>query len=178
VAHKKILLGVTGSIASYMACDLVNRLKDEQYKVRCVLTQEAQAFIQPLTFEVLSRETVYTDLFRPGQTEGPIHTALAQWADGIVVFPCSANLIGKLAHGLYDDLLSCVISATRAKMILCPAMSDVMYEQPAVQANIASLKKFGVQFVGPVTGHLTCNIEGLGHVASVEETLTAIKKAF
>lgn len=159
-----------------MACDLVNRLIEGGFQVRCVMTQEAQAFVRPLTFEVLSREKVYTDLFGPDQTLGPVHTTLALWADLVLVYPSSANLIGKLAHGIYDDLLTCLLSATKAKVMICPAMSDVMYQQPAVQANICFLKKQGFHFVGPVRGHLTCNIEGVGHVASVEETLSSVKK--
>ena len=159
-----------------MACDLVNRLKENGFQVRCVMTRGAQEFVRPLTFEVLSRERVYTDLFERDQTEGPLHTALALWADLVLISPCSANLIGKLAHGIYDDLLTCIVSATRAKVILCPAMSDVMYQQAAVLANIRSLKRWGHHFVGPVKGHLTCNIEGLGHIATTEEALACVKK--
>ena len=159
-----------------MACDLVNRLVENGFQVRCVMTREAQEFVRPMTFEVLSRERVYTDLFEKDQTEGPLHTALALWADLVLISPCSANLIGKLTHGIYDDLLTCIVSATRAKVILCPAMSDVMYQQPAVQSNIRSLKKLGVHFVGPVKGHLTCHIEGLGHIATTEEILAFVKR--
>ena len=176
MARRRVLLGLTGSIACYMACDLVNRLTENRYEVRCVMTEEAQKFVRPLTFEVLSRQKVYTDLFEGDQTLGPLHTMLAQWANLVLVSPCSANLIGKLAHGIYDDLLTCIISAARAKIVLCPAMSDVMYQQPAVQANIASLKKIGHHFVGPVKGHLTCNIEGLGHIATTEEIVAAVKR--
>lgn len=159
-----------------MSCDLVNRLMENRYEVRCVMTKEAQEFVRPLTFEVLSRQKVYTDLFEGGQTLGPLHTLLAQWADLILVSPCSANLIGKLAHGIYDDLLSCILSATRAKIVLCPAMSDVMVQQSAVQANMASLKKLGTHFVGPVKGHLTCNIEGLGHIATTDAVTAFVKR--
>lgn len=177
-AQKKILLGLTGSIACYMACDLVNRLVERRYEVRCVMTKEAQEFVRPLTFEVLSGQTVYTDLFQQGQTQGPLHTALAEWADVVVLSPCSANLIGKLAHGIYDDLLTCIVSATRAKVLICPAMSEVMYRQPAVQANIASLKKLGYHFLGPIQGHLTCKVEGVGHIATAEDILAAVQRLF
>lgn len=176
MARRKILLGMTGSIACYMSCDLVNRLKESRYEVRCVMTREAQEFVRPLTVEVLSGHRVYTELFGEGQVAGPVHTELAQWADLVLISPCSANLIGKLAHGIYDDLLSCILSATRAKVVLCPAMSDVMYRQPVVQANLSALKKLGVRFVGPVKGHLTCNIEGLGHIATAEMIVSAVKK--
>lgn len=159
-----------------MTCDLVNRLTERSYQVRCVMTKEAGEFIRPLSLEVLSRHKVYTDLFEAGQVEGPVHTTLARWADLILVSPCSANLIGKLAHGIYDDLLTCIIAATKARLLLCPAMSDVMFEQPVVKNNIASLKKLGTHFVGPVKGHLTCNIEGLGHIATTEEILSAVKR--
>ena len=176
MAHQKILLGMTGSIACYMSCDLVNRLREKGHELTCVMTKEAQEFVRPLTFEVLSGNPVYTDLFGGNQTRGPLHTTLAQWADLVLVSPCSANLIGKLAHGIYDDLLTCIVSATQAKVILCPAMSDVMYQQPIVRANIASLKKLGHRFVGPVKGHLTCNIEGLGHITTTDEILKAMKR--
>ncbi|MBI4436736.1 MAG: hypothetical protein HY590_04935 [Candidatus Omnitrophica bacterium] len=176
MAKPKILLGVTGSIACYMACDLVNRLVEEKLQVRCVMTQEAQEFVRPLSFEVLSGHEVYTDLFRSGQVEGPLHTVLAQWADLILISPCSANVIGKLAHGIYDDLLTCIVSATEAKVVLCPAMSEVMYQKPIVQANIASLKKWGCHFVGPIKGHLTCKIEGVGHITKTEEIVAAVKR--
>jgi len=177
VAHK-IILGVTGSIASYMACDVVNRFVDSGQEVQCILTREAQEFIRPLSFEVLSGRAVYTDLFEGDQTKGPLHTRLAQWADLILVAPCSANLIGKLAHGIYDDLLTCVISAAQVKIVLCPAMSDVMYKQPVVQANIKTLEQLGVHFVGPIKGHLTCRIEGIGHIASTEEIVGAVQTLF
>lgn len=159
-----------------MACDLVNRLTEDGCEVCCVMTQESQEFVRPLTFEVLSGHKVYTDLFEEGQTSGPLHTHLAQWADLVLVSPCSANLIGKLSHGIYDDLLTCILSATRAKVILCPAMSDVMYQQPVVQANILSLKKQGYHFVGPVKGHLTCKIEGLGHIATTQDVIAAVRR--
>ena len=161
-----------------MACDLVNRLVEARYQVRCVMTKEAQEFVRPLTFEVLSGHEVYTDLFGGRQAEGPLHTSLAQWADLVLISPCSANIIGKLAHGIYDDLLSCIVSATEAKVVLCPAMSEVMYKHPVVQANIASLKKLGYRFIGPVKGHLTCKIEGVGHIAGTEEMMTAVRKCF
>ena len=159
-----------------MSCDLVNRLVESGFQVRCVMTREAEEFVRPLTFEVLSRERVYGDLFEKDQTEGPLHTALALWADLVLISPCSANLIGKLAHGIYDDLLTCIVSATRAPVIFSPAMSDVMYQKPPVQDNIRFLKKMGHHFVGPVKGHLTCNIEGIGHVASTEDILGSVKR--
>ena len=159
-----------------MACDLVNRFVEEKYQVRCVMTREAQEFVRPLSFEVLSGHEVYTDLFSSGQVEGPLHTFLAQWADLVLISPCSANVIGKLAHGIYDDLLTCIVSATQSKVMVCPAMSEGMYQKPVVQGNIATLKKWGVHFLGPVKGHLTCKIEGIGHIAETEEIVSAVKR--
>ncbi|MFH1857735.1 MAG: flavoprotein [Candidatus Omnitrophota bacterium] len=176
MAKGKIVLGMTGSIACYRTCDLVRRLRESRYEARCIMTQEAQEFVRPLLFEVLSGHKVYTDLFEAGQVEGPAHALLAQWADLVLVAPCSANLIGKLAHGIYDDLLTCVVSATQAKVVLCPAMNEVMYRQPAVQANIRLLKKWGHQFVGPIKGPLACHVEGIGHIASSEEIIAAVKR--
>ena len=132
------------------------------------MTREATRFVQPLTFEVLSGRPVLTDMFTSPQGAGPLHTSLAQQADLILIAPATANIIGKLAGGLADDILTCSVLATRAKVLLCPAMNENMYQHPMTQENIAKLKKLGYHFLGPIRGHLTCKIEGIGHFATVE----------
>ena len=165
---RKILLGLTGSIACYVSADLVNRLVEKGYEVHCVMTREATHFVQPLTFEVLSGHPVLIDMFASPQGTGPLHTTLAQTSELILIAPATANVIGKLAGGLADDILTCSVLASRSKVLICPAMNENMYTHPTTQENIAKLKKLGVRFLGPIQGHLTCKIEGIGHFATVD----------
>jgi len=164
---REIVLGVTGSIGAYKAADLVRRLREEGCGVTCVLTKEAAQFITPLTLQALSERKVYTDLF---SLEDPavVHTTLADRADLVLIAPATANLIGKLATGLADDLLTCLALATRAPILIAPAMNVHMYEHPAVQENLGRLKRLGHQFIGPEHGQLACGYDALGHLADVE----------
>ena len=164
---KKILLGLTGSIACYVSADLVNRLVEKGYDVTCVMTKEATHFVQPLTFEVLSGHPVSIDTFASPQ-ERTLHTTLAQTSDLVLIAPATANILAKLATGIADDILTCSVLATRAKVLICPAMNEAMYNHPVTQENIARLKKLGYRFLGPIRGHLTCKIEGVGHFATVD----------
>ncbi len=170
-----VVLGVTGGIACFKSCDLINRLRDEGWEVLVVMTEEAKAFITPLTLQALSGHQLFDDLFQPVAEWDPIHTTLAEQADLVLVSPATANLIGKIAHGLCDDLLSCVITATEAPVIFVPAMNELMYRKPSVQENIALLTRRGYRFVPPSKGHLVCRKEGIGHVADVEEILRAVR---
>ncbi len=172
--RKKILLGLTGSIACYVSADLVNRLVEKGHEVTCVMTREATHFVQPLTFEVLSGHPVAIDMFASPQ-ETPIHTTLAQTSDLILIAPCTANVIGKLAAGIADDILTCSVLATKAKVLICPAMNENMYNHPITQDNIAKLKKLGYRFLGPIRGHLTCKIEGVGHFAPVDAIVREVE---
>ncbi len=168
----EIVLGVTGSIGAYKAADLVRRLKERSCAVTCIMTKEAREFIAPLTLEVLSERPIYTELFG---LEHPhvIHTALADQADLVLIAPATANVIGKLANGLADDLLACVALATKAPILVAPAMNVHMYEHPTVQDNIKRLKMLGHHFVGPETGALACGYEAVGHLAEVETIVRA-----
>lgn len=168
----EIVLGITGSIGAYKAADLVRRLKERGCEVTCVMTNEARHFITPLTFEALSERPVYTELFR---REDPplIHTTLADRATLVLVAPATANVLGKLSHGLADDLLSCLVLATTAPVLIAPAMNVHMYRHPTVQQNIARLKTFGHHFVGPDVGRLACGYEAVGHLADVDEIVRA-----
>ena len=172
----EIVLGVTGSIGAYKAGDLIRHLRDVGYGVTCVMTQRATQFLAPLTLQALSERRVYTDLFDL-HTPQIIHTTLADHAKVILVAPATANVIGKFANGVADDLLTCVLLATRAKIILAPAMNVHMWQHPAVQRNVTTLKRLGVRFVGPDIGRLACGYEAIGHLADIEEILRIVKQA-
>jgi len=171
----EVVLGVTGSIGAYKAGDLVRQLRDAGYAVTCVLTQRATRFIAPTTLQALSERKAYTDLFDP---ESPqiVHTTLADHARVVLVAPATANIIGKFANGQADDLLSCILLATRAKIVFAPAMNVHMWQHPTVQRNVTVLKRLGVRFVGPDIGKLACGYEAIGHLAETEEILRAVKQ--
>lgn len=171
----EIVLGITGSIGAYKAGDLVRQLRDAGYAVTCVLTQRATRFISPTTMQALSERKAHTDLFDP---ESPqiVHTSLADHARLVLVAPATANMIGKFANGLADDLLSCILLATRAKIVFAPAMNVHMWQHPTVQRNVTTLKRLGVRFVGPDVGKLACGYEAIGHLAEPEEIIRAIKQ--
>lgn len=175
LAGKKILLGVTGCIAAYKACDLTSRLTQLGALVRVVMTREAREFVAPLTFRSLSRGPVFTEMFEAPREFDPVHVSLAEWAEILVIAPATANVIGKIACGIADDLLTCVAMATKAPVLMAPAMNAAMYENGIVQENVAKLKKMGHRFVGPVEGYLACGCEGMGRMAPVEEIVKAIE---
>ena len=160
----RIVLGVTGSIAAYKACELVRLLVKGGDDVRVVMTAAAQRFVTPLTFQTLSRNPVGTDMFSMPGGWKPEHVELAD-ADAVVVAPATANVIAKMAHGIADDLLSATLLATRAAVFVAPAMNDGMWENPATQANLAALKDRGVVVVEPGSGELACGAEGKGRFA-------------
>jgi phosphopantothenoylcysteine decarboxylase len=166
---KRIVLGVTGSIAAYRAADLASSLAKEGLEIDVVLTDEALRFITALTFAALTKREVYTrdnDGMRDGQ---PAHISLADRADLVVVAPATAHLIAQLAHGLAPDLLTSLLLATPAPVVLAPAMNGKMWHNPATQDNVALLKKRGVEFIGPEAGLLACGYEGLGRLWPVAE---------
>ncbi len=137
------------------------------------MTKEACQFITPLTLQTLSARRVYTDLF---DLEDPhvVHTRLAEQANLVLVAPATANVLGKLAHGLADDFLSCVVLATRAPILIAPAMNVRMYGHRVVQENIRTLRRLGYHFIGPTVGSLACGYEALGHLADVEDIVRAV----
>ncbi len=174
---KTVVLGVTGGIAAYKACDLVSRLHKKGINIRIIMTEHACEFVQPLTLEVLSGNRVVTDMFNrdfPWEVE---HISLAKAADVFAVVPATANILGKYAHGIADDMLSTTLLATRAPVLFAPAMNTDMYEHPAVQENIATLKQRGCLFVEPASGHLACGDTGKGKLADVETIEQAILDA-
>ena len=174
---KEVIVGVTGSIACYKSCDLVSSLRKEPgVNVHVVMTREATRFITPLTFQTLSGNKVYTDLFEAPEEWDLLHTALSARADLVVVCPATLNVIGKMANGLCDDLLSCILFATRAPILLAPAMNKGMYEHRVTQENIRRLKGLGAEFIGPIHGEMACREVGMGHIAEGMDILAAVRK--
>jgi len=162
---RRILLAISGGIAAYKTPELVRLLRRAGHEVRCVLTPEAARFVSPLALQAVSNLSVRQDLFDPGE-EGEIdHIGLADWADLVLIAPCTANLMAKMAHGLADDLVSTVLLATRAPVLVAPAMNVNMWSHPATQANLAILRERGLAFVGPEAGELACGWEGLGRMS-------------
>lgn len=174
---KKIVLGVTGSIAAYKSGDITRRLMDSGCDVTVIMTKEAEEFITPLTLAALSGKEVYTSKFNGGQGAWSMpHIALAKEADAILIAPATANVIAKLAHGLADDLLTCVAITTRASIFVAPAMNTEMYENKIVQENCKKLRSLGFKFIEPSSGKLACGEVGIGHLADVDEIVKAVEK--
>lgn len=175
---KRILIGITGGIAAYKAAEVVSSLVKKGAQVKVIMTAHAMEFIKPLTLETLSGNPVYYDMFsRPGAWEID-HISLAKWADLVVVVPATANILGKVAHGIADDLLSTTIMATRAQVIFAPAMNTNMYTNPIVQENISFLKSKGYMFIPPAAGRLACGDYGEGKLADIEDILAEINNYF
>jgi phosphopantothenoylcysteine decarboxylase len=166
-----IILGVTGSIAAHKAADLTSLLVKKGCAVRVIMTADAQKFITPLPFKTLSRHPVVTDLFLEAQEWKPAHIELADQAGLLLVAPATANIIAKMALGLADDSLSCTALALnpKAKILIAPAMNGKMWLHPATQANTATLKNRGAEFIGPEEGALACGYEGIGRMWPVEK---------
>jgi phosphopantothenoylcysteine decarboxylase/phosphopantothenate--cysteine ligase len=175
-ARKTVIVGVTASIAAYKACEIVNLLRKDSFDVRVILTKDALEFVTPLTLQTLSGNKVLTDMFEPSETLAPVHTSLADNASLILIAPATANVIGKLANGICDDLLTCVTFASKAPVLIAPAMNENMYNHRVVMANIAKLEKIGYSFVGPIKGHLACGHDAIGHIAPVSEIIKEVKK--
>ncbi len=175
--QKFVLIGVTGSIAAYKTGDLISSLKEDGFSTVVVMTEEAKHFITPLTLQTLSGNTVFTDLFLlPTGEWNAVHITLARQAQLVAIVPATANVIGKLANGICDDLLTCIVAATEAPVLLAPAMNTQMYHHPAVRENVKKLRQFGYVFVDPEEGKLACGTEGIGHIAPIERIAGEIKK--
>ncbi len=166
--HKNILLGVTGSIAAYKSCELVRMLKRRGADVTVIMTEAANNFVTGLTLQTLSNNRVFSGLFDRANDYDVEHIALADRADLILIAPATANCIGRIANGIADDLLTCVVMASRAPVVICPAMNQNMYANAVLQENIDKLKKKGFIFINPEKGELACGCEGEGRLASLE----------
>jgi len=170
---KRILLGITGSIAAYKAGDIASQLVKQDCEVTCILTREAQQFITPLTLQVLSKQPVVTDLFDEKESWRPTHIQLADNADLLLIAPATANVLAAMAHGFANDALTSIALATRAPVIIAPAMNGKMWSHPATEQNVATLRSRGCQFVGPDEGMLACGYEGTGRMWPVEGVVEA-----
>lgn len=166
--HKRIALGVTGSIAAYKACEIISRLRDKQIDVSVIMTKEAQEFITPLTLQILSGNKVICGLFALPDNMSPAHISLARQIDLLLIAPATANVIAKLAAGIADDALTCLALSVTVPVVICPAMNERMFQHKLTQRNVTCLKEAGCRFVGPERGRLVCGGEGLGHLAKVE----------
>src|SRR5580704_18011303 len=168
----KIALGVTGGVAAYKAAELVRRLQQEKLDVQVVMTRSAQEFITPLTFAALTGQKVITDMFgaaAPANVESAIeHIAVAQRIDLLLVGPATADILGKSANGIAEDFLSTLYLATKAPVIVAPAMNVNMWDHPATQRNLAILRERGVHVVDPDEGYLACGMVGSGRLAATE----------
>ena len=174
--NKTVVLGVTGGIAVYKACDLVSSLRKLGIEVHVIMTKSASEFVTPMTFQTMSQNFVTLDMFEEPKTWDVEHIALAKKADVFVVAPATANIIGKMANGIADDMLSTTIMATKAPILVAPAMNTNMYSHPLTQENINKLERLGYKFVEPASGRLACGDEGKGKLAPVEEVLKEILK--
>lgn len=168
-----IVLGVTGGIAAYKAADLCSKLSKE-YEVQVVMTENAQKFVTPLTFQTLSRRPVITSLWETAQWR-PRHVELADEADCFVCAPATANFIAKYAHGIADDALTTFCAAFHGLSIVVPAMNPKMWSQCACMENVNTLKLRGVQFAGPAVGHVACGADGAGRMLEAAEIFAMVK---
>jgi phosphopantothenoylcysteine decarboxylase/phosphopantothenate--cysteine ligase len=177
IRDKTVLLGVTGSIAAYKAVDLASKLVQAGARVDVVMTRCATEFVTPLSFSSITHRPAVSDMFEAPQDFEIEHIALAERANVVVIAPATANVIAKLAAGIADDMLTCTVLATRAPVILAPAMNVNMWENKITQENLARLRARGFKMVEPVTGPLACGSEGKGRLADVEDILTVISQA-
>jgi phosphopantothenoylcysteine decarboxylase / phosphopantothenate---cysteine ligase len=174
--NKKIVLGITGGIAAYKAAELTRALIKEGARVKVIMTRSAAEFITPLTLQVLSQDQVYTDMFMPTDKFDMAHITLAEFADAFVIAPATGNIIGKIASGIGDDLLSTTIMAQAKPTLICPAMNDKMLSNPIVQENIKKLKNIGYVIMDSGEGELACSTSGKGRLPDIPEILEEIKK--
>lgn len=165
---KNILLGVTGGIAVYKVLDVASKLRKLNYELNTIMTENACEFVKPLSFETITNNYVVTDTFERPKTWDVEHIALAKKADLMLIAPATANIIGKVAHGIADDMLSTTIMATKCQVVFAPAMNTAMYENPIVQDNIAYLKEKGYLFIEPDSGWLACGDLGAGKLPTPE----------
>lgn len=171
---KRVVIGVTGGIAVYKALDIISALRKQDVEIKVIMTESAQEFVTPLAFQSLSQNMVITDMFAEPKAWEIQHISLAQWADIMLIAPATANIIGKVANGIADDMLSTTIMATEAKVIFAPAMNTKMYENKIVQDNINKLKNYGYKFIEPASGRLACGDLGKGKLANVSDIVDRV----
>ena len=173
---KTIVLGVTGSIAAYKAAEIASRLTQAGAGVHVIMTEEAIKFVSPITFRAITGRPVVTEMFDLASEFGIGHVSLANAADIVVIAPITANVMAKLAAGIADDMLCCTVLATKAPVVIAPAMETNMYTNPVTQGNLSELKARDFVVVGPATGWLASGRQGLGRLADVEDIISAIQR--
>ena len=174
--NKNIVFGITGSVAAYKTYDIVSFLTKNEAKVYCVLTKSAQEFVNIRTLELLSKNNVIIDMFPKNACKIDVeHVSLAAKNSLLVVAPATANIISKFAHGIADDFLTTFFLSNQAPVLIAPAMNTNMYNNPIIQKNMEILKNLGVNFVEPIVGHLACGKDGVGHLATRETIIEAIR---
>lgn len=166
-----IVVGITGGIASYKACGIVSYLKQQGANVDVIMTKNACQFITPLTLETLSKNKVIIDMFQRPDYIDVKHITLEKKADLFLIVPATANIIGKVANGIADDMLSTTILATKSPVIFSPAMNNVIYENPIVKDNLKKLKSYGYKIIEPSIGHLACGYEAKGKLPKNEKII-------
>lgn len=169
-----IVVGITGGIAAYKACGIVSYLKQQGANVDVIMTKNACQFITPLTLETLSKNKVIVDMFQRPDYIDVKHITLAKKADLFLIVPATANIIGKVANGIADDMLSTTILATKSPVVFSPAMNNAMYENPIVQDNLKELKSYGYKIIEPSIGYLACGYEAKGKLPKNEEIIEYI----
>ncbi len=173
---KSIVLGVSGGIACYKAAEIVSALVKKDHNVDVIMTENAQKFVTPLTFQTLSQNKVITDMFELPEHWDVQHISLAKKADVFAVVPATANVIGKIAGGIADDMLTTTIMAAKCRKIIVPAMNTAMWENPIVQENITKLRHYGYEIPEPDAGRLACGDTGKGKLLPWEEIVEIILK--
>ena len=173
---KTVVIGVSGGIAVYKTLDVVSRLRKLGVNVNVIMTKSATEFVTPLSFQSLSQNYVVCDMFEDPKTWDVEHISLAKRADVFLIAPATANVIGKIANGIADDMLTTTVMATKAKVLIAPAMNTNMYENPILQRHINTLKELGYNFVEPESGRLACGDTGKGKLASPETIVDEVVK--
>ncbi|WP_408631332.1 bifunctional phosphopantothenoylcysteine decarboxylase/phosphopantothenate--cysteine ligase CoaBC [Methylomonas rhizoryzae] len=177
MSSKNILLGVCGGIAAYKSAELIRLLRKRGYAVKVVMSANAGAFITPLTLQALSGQPVHNELFDPAQERAMGHIDLARWADLLLIAPASADTLAKMAHGIADDLLSTIYLAAESRVIAAPAMNQAMWNKAVTQENIDTLRRHGVQLVGPEPGEQACGETGFGRMSEPERIVECVEAA-
>ena len=176
--NKNILLGVSGGIAAYKSATIISKLKKRGYNVRVIMTKNATEIITPLTLETLARDRVVVDMWAEKSNYDVEHISLADWADLVLVAPATLNIVGKIANGIADDMLTTVISASKAPVYFALAMNVNMYENPILNENIDKLKKYGYKFIEADEGFLACNVNAKGRLKDEEEIVEMVEAHF
>lgn len=176
LSNKTVVLGVTGGIAAYKSADIVSKLTKKNANVHVIMTKNATKIITPLTMRTMSKNQVITDMFEDPVSWEIKHVSLAEKADLLLIAPATANIIGKIAHGIADGMLTTTVITTKAPIVIAPAMNTQIYENPIVQANISLLKNLGYIFIEPDEGRLACGDVGKGVLANTTAIVDIVTK--